>query len=126
MGELIPVRVTRYRCPHCARSASSKQRCREHIRRCWRNPDAKGCKTCKHFDNTYEDYGEDYGEDCAVGVDLSGRPECQRCHGVGYDPAATWDSGEKCRECKGNGAAVKPGPIVGCDKWESAEHEVSR
>ena len=114
MSEPIPVRVTRYRCPHCARSASSKGRSREHIARCWYNPDAKGCKTCKHFDGTYEDYGED----CAVGVDLTGRSECGRCQGTGFDPRYGWDSGEKCPVCGGKPDAVKPGPIVGCEKWE--------
>lgn len=119
MSQPIPVRVTRYRCPHCTRSASSKQRCREHIARCWRNPDAKGCKTCKHFDNTYEDYGED----CNVGVDLTGRPACKTCHGTGQvfiDPDGLGGGVSECQECGGDGAEIKPGPITGCEKWEPA------
>ncbi|HEY9415037.1 MAG TPA: hypothetical protein VIQ30_09790 [Pseudonocardia sp.] len=119
MSEPIPFRVTRYRCPHCPRTASSKARTVEHIGRCWRNPAARGCKTCKHFDNTYEDYGED----CAAGVDLAGRPACPDCHGTGY--AAGFlrlpDDGTKCPTCKGDAAEIKPGPIVGCEKWEAAD-----
>lgn len=115
MAEPIPVKVTRYRCPHCARSASSKARTREHMARCWRNPDAKGCKTCKHFDDTYEDYAED----CNVGVDLTGRPMCSHCKGGGFDPCSGWDSGEECPVCQGDAAEIKAGPIVGCEKWEA-------
>lgn len=113
MTEPIACTTTRYRCPSCSRSHSSKTRCRMHMARCWYNPDAKGCKTCKHFDNTYEDYGED----CDVGVDLSGRPACQYCGGMGY--VGAWDSGEKCPECKGEPEEIRSGPITGCDKWES-------
>jgi len=115
--EPTPVRVTRYRCPHCPRTGSSKTRVREHMARCWYNPAAKGCKTCKHFDNTFEDYGED----CNVGIDLSGRPACADCRGTGYADwsALSVDMGAKCPTCKGDGAEIKPGPIAGCDRWES-------
>lgn len=116
MSEPIPLQVTRYRCPHCARTASSKSRTREHMARCWYNPAVRGCKTCKHFDNTYEDYGED----CNVGVDLSGRPACADCHGTGYaDTGLFADTDPKCPTCKGDAAEIKPGPIVGCEKWEA-------
>ena len=118
MSEPIPVKVTRYRCTHCPRTGSSKARVREHIGRCWHNPAARGCKTCKHFDNTYEDYGED----CNVGVDLSGRPACKACNGVGQTFTAGWDGGvSECQECGGDATEIKPGPIVGCDRWEAAQ-----
>jgi hypothetical protein len=114
VSEPIPVHVTRYRCPHCARSASSKGRSREHIARCWRNPEAKGCKTCKHFDNTY-----DYGDDCNVGVDLAGRPACAACAGRGAVLGDELGASE-CPECGGDGAAIRPGPITNCEKWEAS------
>ena len=112
MAEPIAVRVTRYRCPHCARSHSSRGRAVQHVGRCWRNPEAHGCKTCRHFDATYEDYGED----CDLGVDLTGKPGCDNCV-AGF--VGAWDSGEKCPECKGNPEPVKPGPILHCEKWEA-------
>lgn len=107
----IPVRVTRYRCPHCARSHSTRTRCVQHIGRCWRNPDARGCKTCIHF-------GVDitgYGEDCVAGVNLQGKPACDACQGVGWDPLS---DANKRPTCGGEGRAVKPGPIVGCPLWQ--------
>lgn len=115
MSAPIAVRVTRYRCPFCARSHSSRGRAAEHIGRCWRNPEARGCKTCRHFDATYEDYGED----CDLGVDLAGRPQCEACGGMGY--VGEWDIGHKCPACNGNPEPVKAGPIIHCDKWESAQ-----
>lgn len=116
MSEPIPVKVTRYRCPHCPRTGSSKARARTHMARCWYNPAARGCKTCKHFDNTYEDYGED----CNAGVDLSGRPPCTACQGDGRIYLDEIDLGSsECTACGGDAAEVKPGPIVGCDKWEA-------
>lgn len=77
MTEPIPFTVTRYRCPTCPRTASSKARTREHMARCWSNPDNRGCKTCKHFE-PYEAgdcdsgvlYSNDEPEHCAVGIDL--------------------------------------------------------
>jgi len=66
MTEPIPFKVTRYRCPHCPRTASSKARMVDHIGRCWTNPEARGCKTCAHYAQNYEG-----AEFCAVGVDLA-------------------------------------------------------
>ena len=105
MAEPIPVRVTRYRCPHCPRGHSTRRRAVEHIARCWHNPDVKSCKTCKHFERNYDGYGED----CNLGIDLSGRPACQRCYGMSAG----------CPECGGDGAEIRPGPIVDCEKWEA-------
>lgn len=114
MTQPIPFTVTRYRCPTCPRTGSSRARITEHIGRCWTNPDARGCKTCKHF----EPHGPEWGDACAVDVDLSGRPECKACKGYGStfgdDLGVT-----ECAECGGDGAEIKPGPIVHCDRWEA-------
>jgi len=114
MPEPIPFKVTRYRCPHCPRTASRPIRIREHMTRCWLNPAAKGCKTCKHF----EPYGPENADGCKVGVDLTGRPECKTCGGIGE----VFDRGDfgvsECAECGGDGHEIKPGPIVGCASWE--------
>lgn len=40
--------TTRYRCAFCRRSWSSRTRANEHVRTCWKNPDQRSCKTCKH------------------------------------------------------------------------------
>lgn len=69
MTEPIPVRVTRYRCPFCARSHASKARAVTHIGRCWDNPEAHGCKTCEHFQPYEPDL--DLPEACALGIRLS-------------------------------------------------------
>ena len=112
MTEPIPVRVTRYRCPYCPRGHSTRRRAVEHIARCWRNPDVKSCKTCKHFERNYDGYGDD----CNLGIDLSGRPACTRCCGSGrlFEIGGVVD----CPECSGDGAEIRPGPTVDCDKWE--------
>lgn len=104
----IPFTTTRYRCPTCPRTASSKARMVGHIGRCWLNPEARGCKTCEHF----EQWGPENHDACAVGVDLSGRPACPTCGGFS-DP---WN---ECPVCDGKGAEIKPGPIVHCDRWEA-------
>jgi hypothetical protein len=113
----IPVRVLRHACPHCRRTHSRPGRAREHMARCWHNPDAKGCKTCKHF----ETYGGEYGDHCGIGVSLKGRPACKPCGGRGE----TFDLGDlgasECYECGGDGAEIKAGPIVGCDRWEASD-----
>lgn len=65
----IELRVTRWRCPHCPRSWSSRARTFDHIARCWRNPALRCCKTCQHF-TPYEP-AIDYPEHCDVGVPLN-------------------------------------------------------
>lgn len=97
--------------------------------RCWFNPEAKGCKTCKHFDpgdNFDHATGyPGYDEGCALGVNLEGRPACERCGGGGVvfvgpdDPFG--GTATECPECGGEGEAIKAGPIVGCEKWEAGE-----
>lgn len=92
--EPIPFVVTRFRCPHCGRTASSRTRTRQHMGRCWFNPEARGCKTCKHF----EPYGPEWSDSCEVGVDLTEQvPDA-------LDPF---------------GEYRKAGPIVNCVKWEA-------
>lgn len=49
MSQPIPVTVTRYQCPHCRSTRSKKQAAANHIARCWRNPEVRGCKTCIHL-----------------------------------------------------------------------------
>lgn len=116
MTEPIPVMVRRFRCPFCPRGHASKARAVEHIGRCWSNPAARGCKTCRHFAG-WDVYGE---EVCEQGVDLSGRPACERCGGYGDIPVGGDLGMTECPECTGDGAAVKAGPIVHCDQWESS------
>jgi len=122
----IPVRVLRHACPHCGRTHSRPSRAREHMARCWFNPGARGCKTCKHFNPAWGEPAEpDIGyrgyhepEGCEVGVSLAGRPVCGTCGGHGE----VFDKGDfgvsECPDCAGDGAEIKPGPIVGCARWE--------
>lgn len=49
MNQPIPIRVTRYKCPHCARSHSKKPACVGHIGRCWYNPENRSCSTCVNW-----------------------------------------------------------------------------
>ncbi len=120
----IPVRVTRYQCPYCPRGHSTKTRCREHMARCWHNPDAHGCKTCRHFEYV-DGYGGGYAEECALGVDLTGHPACSACGGFGWAPTNL--GGQK--PCGpdvslshiGDGSEVKAGPIVHCERWEASD-----
>ncbi|NUP16504.1 MAG: hypothetical protein HOZ81_10440 [Streptomyces sp.] len=47
----MPVVVTRHQCPHCRRyTRADPKRVQWHMARCWHNPGARGCKTCKHFE----------------------------------------------------------------------------
>ena len=126
----IPFRVTRYRCPHCPRTGSSKALVTEHIGRCWLNPAARGCKTCVNYLEPAEACGCEpgcnwggpvggYPERCRAGISLAGRPECGTCKGIGQ----VYIDGEfggvsECPDCGGDGAAIKPGPIVRCHEWE--------
>lgn len=122
MSEPVLVVVKRWKCPTCPRTHSNKSRAREHMARCWSNPEVRGCKTCKHFDVDLED-----GDGCNVGVDLTGRGACTRCLGQNYVAtdeifrprfAAPGRVMALCPECGGNGNPVKPGPIVHCSQWE--------
>jgi len=117
--EPIPVRVTRYRCPHCHRTHSNKRSASQHIDRCWHNPDARGCKTCAHYTPAHWERLDhpnpgvfacvDQPEGCNLGISLAGLPACQHCGGYG-----------ECPECGGAGREVKPGPLVHCNQWEAS------
>lgn len=113
MDEPIPFVVTRWKCPHCNRGRSTRTATTEHMARCWRNPAARGCKTCKWFEVDYEG-----GESCAQGISLEGRPQCARCGGFGSLAEPPSFGVTECPECSGDAAEVKPGPIVGCYAWE--------
>lgn len=122
----IAVRVTRYQDPHCGRTHSSRRRAVEHMGRCWRNPDARGCLTCRHFEPAVPGDldtgwpGNDEG--CAVGVSLAGRPGYSICE-QHIDPDGPFgtSAADDCPDCKTDSKAVKPGPIVHCEKWQALE-----
>jgi hypothetical protein len=74
-----PITVTRWRCPFCRQSWAHKKAAAEHAGRCWRNPAARSCKTCAHYESvpTGEPCfpGQPCGcndgyEACNAGVDL--------------------------------------------------------
>lgn len=135
-AEPIAVRQIRYKCPFCPRTHSRPVRAREHIGRCWLNPDARGCKTCKHFESAaeqccgapdlnqcYTPWCADVADRCRAGVSLAGRPACGACSGSGEVVDVFDDEFEHpvavCPACDGDSAEVKPGPIVHCEKWEA-------
>lgn len=92
--KLLPlaVRVTRYRCPACARSHATKQRCVEHIARCWYAPENRSCKTCTHFEIDDNDIDE-----------------------RGY---VTYEGlGPVCNAVAEEFGEWKDLPVVGCSKW---------
>lgn len=68
MAEPIPFTVTRYRCPHCTRTASKKAPVRDHIGRCWRNPANRTCRTCSAW--TPPDYFDDAPQECRRAITL--------------------------------------------------------
>lgn len=76
----IELHVTRYQCPHCTKSYSKRATTVEHIGRCWVNPEARGCKTCEHFEPGGGHCGVDpcncpvYEESCRAGVQLPPHP----------------------------------------------------
>ena len=49
MTTAIRLKVVRFQCPHCHRTHSKRAAADAHIARCWRNPQARACKTCAHF-----------------------------------------------------------------------------
>jgi len=110
----IAVVVTRYRCPFCPRSLSSKTRMVDHIGKCWRNPAVRSCKTCKHFvrEEGEPEVGLPDIEDCEAGVDLRGG--CATC---GYVPP----SGENSCPEHPLDDMRPPGPVVDCSIWEATD-----
>lgn len=73
MTTAIRLKVVRYQCPHCHRTHSKQAAAEAHIARCWRNPKARACKTCKHFtpaeDGPYPEH-PGWPEQCEAGVKL--------------------------------------------------------
>ncbi len=96
LAEPIPVRITRFKCPSCPRTHSSKVRARKHMADCWADPNNKGCKTCVHF----------RPNPCCGAPDLYGcyTPTCptEQC-AAGLDPAS---------EATGPGALA-----IHCPSW---------
>jgi hypothetical protein len=72
--EPIARKVTRYTCPFCRRTRSSKATIRKHMESCWWNPEAKGCKTCANFreDASEPEVGAIDPEHCTAGVVFPG------------------------------------------------------
>jgi hypothetical protein len=77
------ITVTRWRCPFCHRSRSSKRATAEHIARCWLNPAVRSCKTCSNLNPGYDACGCEPGcnwgspsgaaqDSCAAGIELDG------------------------------------------------------
>lgn len=97
----------------------------EHLGRCWSNPDAQGCRTCKHFeqDEGDSDVGLAGYEGCAVGVSLAGQPGFELCaeHVDDNNPFGKAEA-DDCPHCRTDGRAVKPGPIINCALWEANEY----
>lgn len=89
VGEPERIVVTRFRCPHCGKTRSSKKAAAEHMARCWYNPTARGCKTCAHY------YPGDNG-----------------CEG---DPYCNCASPEFCNA---GVIFPEKGLLIRCDKWE--------
>lgn len=74
MTQPIPLVVTRHQCPHCRRTWAKKATATAHIARCWKNPAARGCKTCHHHTPHEEGpYPEHPGwpEQCEEGRNLT-------------------------------------------------------
>ena len=75
----IAVRVTRFRCPFCRKSWSSKAAANAHVPTCWMDPGNRACKTCEHHvpaesGGCYERPGcgcQDVEEHCDAGVDMT-------------------------------------------------------
>ncbi|MER5461631.1 hypothetical protein ABT010_13275 [Streptomyces sp. NPDC002668] len=92
----VAIQVTRYACPHCARSRAKKAATVEHIARCWHNPDNRTCKTCVHFD-----------------------PGGDAC---GCEPGCNWgSSGPVGPSCNATGQDLDFDqlPVTNCPKWEA-------
>lgn len=76
------ITVTRYVCPHCSRGHSKKPAAEAHVARCWKNPAARGCKSCYFHTPAGGERGgcvpghncdcNVIDEDCGQGVDITG------------------------------------------------------
>lgn len=77
----VVLQVTRYQCPFCTRARAKKAATEQHIARCWRNPEARACKTCINYEPAEEGpYPEHPGwpESCGAGRNITGgiRSDC--------------------------------------------------
>lgn len=61
----MEITVKRYLCPWCRRGRSDRRTAEAHAARCWRNPAARACKTCRNLERD-----EEIGDFCAEAVDL--------------------------------------------------------
>ena len=51
----MPLLVLRYGCEHCeAKHYKNKSSCVRHEKKCFANPKAKACRTCKNFERYTE------------------------------------------------------------------------
>ena len=78
-ADVIERKVTRYICPHCNRGRSTRKAALTHMKRCWRNPDVRGCRTCGHYQpvegGDYESGYPGCPEGCDLGVDITYGPK---------------------------------------------------
>ena len=123
MSAPIALMVRRYQCPHCPHRRAKKATIVEHIGRCWHNPDARGCLTCRHYEPGTASEPEvgwpGTPPSCDRGVSLDGRPVCPECNGYGTTFDGKTLGAMECGSCAGDGAEVKPGPVVHCHEWEA-------
>lgn len=72
MSEPRPITVTRWVCPYCNRGRAHKTATITHMARCWRNPEARSCFTCTHFNSgeDHPDHNFTRHESCSKGIDL--------------------------------------------------------
>jgi hypothetical protein len=70
----VAVRSVRHQCPHCRRTWARRAAAVAHVARCWRNPEARGCLTCAHFEpfeeGPYEKH-PGFPESCGAGRDIT-------------------------------------------------------
>jgi hypothetical protein len=91
----MPIVVTRHQCPHCRRyTRARRDRVEQHMARCWQNPAARGCKTCRwHQEERWSSH------------------QCHPGHDCGCD---SWP--EAC--CHEDGPKQLDQPIINCEYWE--------
>lgn len=81
-GNVIPFQTTRYRCPHCRKTGSSRKRMQEHADACIVDPFTRACRTCK-FDVSHvlasEDHVTKTEKACSKGVRPYGAKLVKRC-----------------------------------------------
>jgi hypothetical protein len=66
-GTAIPVKVTRYKCPFCSKSRSSRKAAQTHVDSCWMDRVNHACKTCDNF----RPIEPEQAEHCAAGIDIT-------------------------------------------------------